>query len=40
MKWLPKEMGSLFIDNIDHNGLLYWHDTVLELIKRMKPKTE
>ena len=38
MKWLPKDMGSLFIDNIDHNGLLYWHEPIMEIIKGLESK--
>lgn len=38
MKWLPKEMGSLFIDNIDHKGLLYWHESIMEIIKGLESK--
>lgn len=38
MKWLPKELGSLFIDNIDHNGLMYWHETIMEMIDKLENK--
>jgi len=38
LKWLPKDLGSLFFDRQDYNGIVYWYDRVLELIKRMSPQ--
>jgi len=28
MRWLPKDIGGFFYDNIDMNGLLYWFEVV------------
>lgn len=39
-KWSPKEMGDLFIDSMDSEGLVYWHNVVIELIDKMKPKKD
>lgn len=34
--WLPKEIGSLFIDNQDYEGLEYWYDDLKELESKLK----
>ena len=40
--WLPSQVGSLFVDNIDHYGLEYWYNDVMkvtnELTATPKPK--
>lgn len=33
-KWLPKDLGSLFIDEQDYRGLIYWYDDVIEMHKK------
>lgn len=35
LKWLPNQIGSLFIDNVDHNGLEYWFDAVQKMLKEL-----
>lgn len=27
-KWLPKEIGSFFIDDLDYRGLVYWYERI------------
>jgi hypothetical protein len=34
MKWLPNQIGSLFVDNQDYLGIEYWFDA----IEQRKPK--
>lgn len=34
--WLPTQLGSFFIDDIDEEGLLYWYNYIIE----NTPKTE
>ena len=38
LKWLPKEIGSLFYDDIDHQGLVYWYVTVKKMVEEINPK--
>lgn len=28
MKWLPKDMGGFFYDDIDYQGIIYWFHVV------------
>lgn len=35
--WLPTEMGSFFIDNMDEFGLEFWYDDIKETMP--KPTT-
>jgi hypothetical protein len=30
LHWLPNELGSFFIDNIDELGLEFWYDDIEE----------
>lgn len=34
MKWLPNQIGSLFVDDRDHLGIEYW----FEAIESRRPK--
>jgi hypothetical protein len=34
--WLPTELGSFFIDEVDELGLIYWYN----YIEKTTPKTE
>lgn len=36
MKWLPKDLGSLFIDDEDMYGLVYWFNRIQKMIKRIE----
>lgn len=38
LKWLPSQVGSLFIDNIDYRGLEYWHDEVYKMLKALNTR--
>lgn len=38
--WLPKDIGSLFLDDIDYLGLEYWYKDILEAIEYIKSKTK
>lgn len=38
MKWLPKEMDSLFFDNIDSLGIIFWYETINTMIKNIENK--
>lgn len=31
--WSPTELGDLFFDNIDHHGITYWYDEIIEILK-------
>jgi len=33
MKYRATEIGSLFLDNLDFEGILYWYETILEINK-------
>ena len=35
LKWLPNQIGSLFIDNVDYYGLEYWFDAVQKMLKEL-----
>lgn len=35
LKWLPNQIGSLFIDGQDYNGLEYWYDAVYKMLKEL-----
>lgn len=35
LKWLPSQVGSLFIDNVDYNGLEYWFNAVQKMLKEL-----
>ena len=38
--WTPTYIDSLYCDDIDHYGLLYWYNNILEMHKKIpKPKT-
>lgn len=37
-KWLPTQIGSLFIDDADYNGLEFWYNDCKEIQESMKPK--
>lgn len=37
LKWLPRDIGGLFCDGADHNGIVYWYDEIVGLVKRMTP---
>ena len=36
--WTPFYIDELFIDDIDHHGLIYWYDFVLEREKEINKK--
>lgn len=36
----PVEIDALFLDDMDHHGLLYWFFDVEEVNAEMKPKTQ
>ncbi len=36
MKWLPKDLGSLFFDNKDMNGIMYWFETIMDILNPKK----
>ena len=36
--WSPAQIGDLFIDSKDYNGLVYWSNDVREVYKKNKPK--
>lgn len=36
--WSPKELGGLFCDRKDWQGLYYWYDKILEKKKALKLK--
>ena len=38
LRWLPSQVGSLFVDNIDYNGLEYWYETVQKMLRELAPK--
>lgn len=38
LKWLPSQVGSLFVDEIDYNGLEYWYNAVQKMLKELTPK--
>lgn len=35
-EWPPSEIGGLFFDRIDYEGLLYWYDDAIEMNKEIK----
>lgn len=35
LKWLPSQVGSLFVDDIDYNGLEYWYHAVKKMLKEL-----
>lgn len=37
-KWLPKDVGSLFCDDIDYMGIGWVYDAILRKFKAMQPK--
>lgn len=37
-KWLPTQIGSLFIDDADYNGLEFWYNDCKEIQASMQPK--
>lgn len=37
LKWLPNQIGSLFIDNVDYNGIEYWFEAVQKILKELNP---
>jgi hypothetical protein len=36
--WTPKTIESLYLDDADFFGLLYWYDDVMEVIKEINEK--
>jgi hypothetical protein len=34
--WSPREFGDLFIDNVDHLGLVFWYEAVREYNAKKK----
>ncbi len=38
MKWLPKDVGSLFFDEMDFYGLLYWYNDIKETNDELESK--
>ncbi len=38
LKWLPKDIGSLFVDEIDYLGIEYWYNEVYKMLKKVMPK--
>lgn len=37
-KWSPKEIDELYIDDIDHHGLIYWYNHAVEMEKKHNKK--
>lgn len=37
-KWLPKQMGSFFIDAQDYDGIEMWYNRVKDLKEELTPK--
>jgi hypothetical protein len=37
-KWLPKQIGSLFIDAQDYLGIEFWYNDSVEVHKELEPK--
>jgi hypothetical protein len=33
-KWQPTVIGGLFLDDLDHNGVIFWYDHVVEVNKK------
>lgn len=38
LKWLPNQIGSLFVDGQDYLGIEYWFDTVQKMLKGLNQK--
>jgi len=36
--WSPSQLGDLFFDDIDSNGILYWYDEIKEILKPKKKR--
>jgi len=36
--WTPKKIESLYCDDADFFGLMFWYNDVLEMHKEIKPK--
>ena len=32
--WLPKDIGSLYLDKADHEGLIWWAEPIIKRIKQ------
>jgi len=35
-KWTPSVINSLYVDEIDYQGLIYWYKDVLVVVKELK----
>lgn len=36
--WAPDQIGALFIDSQDYQGLEFWYDDVMEMTAEIKKK--
>lgn len=36
--WSIKKIDRLYLDDIDHNGLMFWYDDVCESVDEIKGK--
>jgi hypothetical protein len=38
--WEPRVLGSLYFDEIDHKGLIFWYNDVVKVHEEMKKNRE
>ena len=38
--WPPNVFGGLFIDAIDHNGIVYWYNDIKDADAELKAKAD
>lgn len=38
MKWKPCDLGKLFFDEKDYEGLIFWYDAVMQINKPQDKK--
>jgi hypothetical protein len=38
--WAPSQVGALYFDAIDYEGLVYWYEDVKEVDESLKEKTK